>query len=207
MTIDWKTTAEAIPYPRAVQEMQDRVAAIRAGQASEQVWLLEHPACYTAGTSAQDTDLIDVNKFPVYQTGRGGKHTYHGPGQRIVYAMMDIQTRKIGIREYVCWLEKWVIRTLKEFGVSGELRDGKIGVWVNNMGRYNKIAALGVRVSRGVAFHGVSINVNPNLTHYRGIVPCGIASDGVTSLDEMGIKIAMKDFDIRLKNTFQDTAE
>lgn len=198
----WKTSQSPIPYPDALAEMQKRVAGIRAGTDSEQIWLLEHPPCFTAGTSAQGADLVGPSPFPVYETGRGGQYTYHGPGQRIGYAMLDLQKRGIDIRDYVCRLEKWIIAALADFGVKGELRDGRIGVWVRHGAQESKIAAIGVRVSRGVAFHGISINVNPDLSHYRFIIPCGIKEHGVTSLEALGARADMAQLDAALQRHF-----
>ncbi|TAH32657.1 MAG: lipoyl(octanoyl) transferase LipB [Alphaproteobacteria bacterium] len=200
--LNWTMETEPVSYPDAISHMQLRVAAIRAGLEPEQIWLLEHPACYTAGTSANENDLTDPDLFPVFETGRGGQYTYHGPGQRIAYAMLDLQKRGIDIREYVCMLERWIIATLKQFDINGECRDGRIGVWVSYDGREDKIAALGVRVSRGVAYHGISINNNPNLDHFRGIVPCGIKEYGVTSLTQLGRNVSMAELDRALQQQF-----
>ncbi len=202
MLINWQISETTIPYPDAIALMQNRVAAIRAGTAGEQIWLLEHPPCYTAGTSADKRDLTDPDLFPVFETGRGGQYTYHGPGQRVAYVMLDLKKRGIDIRQYVCMLERWIIETLAEFGIRGECRAGRIGVWVSQNGREDKISALGVRVSRGVAFHGISINLNPDLSHFAGIVPCGIKDYGVTSIQKLGKKISMTELDSALKRNF-----
>lgn len=200
--LSWAIETKPVPYPDAIAHMQSRVAAIRAGLEPEQIWLLEHPACYTAGTSADKKDLVDTNLFPVFETGRGGQYTYHGPGQRIAYAMLDLQKRGIDIREYVCMLERWIIATLKQFGVNGECRNGRIGVWVSHHGHEDKIAALGVRVSRGVAYHGISININPDLSHFRGIIPCGIKDYGVTSLSDLDVNVSASELDRALEQQF-----
>jgi lipoyl(octanoyl) transferase len=200
--MQWTIESTPTPYPDALLAMQQRVAAIRADTADELVWLLEHPACFTAGTSAKTADLFNPQQFPVYDAGRGGQYTYHGPGQRVAYVLLDVQSRKIEIRDYVCRLEKWIITTLGEFGVIGFCRDGRIGVWVDTPGGEAKIAALGIRVSRGVAFHGISLNVNPDLSHFTGIIPCGIGDYGVTSLAALGRQLSMADVDSALKKNF-----
>ncbi len=200
--MQWTIESKPTPYSTALLAMQQRAAAIRAGTADEMVWLLEHPACFTAGTSAKAADLFNPQQFPVYDAGRGGQYTYHGPGQRVAYVMLDLQTRQIDIRNYVCMLERWLIQTLAEFGVSGFCREGRIGVWVDTPGGEAKIAALGIRVSRGVAFHGVSINVNPDLTHFSGIVPCGLQDYGVTSLAALGQNVSLAAVDQALQKHF-----
>jgi len=182
--------------------MEGRVAAIRAGAAQEQVWLLEHPPIYTAGTSARDEDLLKP-RFPVHRTGRGGQFTYHGPGQRIGYVMLDLKRRSQDVRGFVRDLEQWLIETLGEFSVKGERREGRVGIWVTRSGgREDKIAALGVRIRHWVTFHGVALNVDPDLSHYDGIVPCGIRQHGVTSLQELGILVSPPDVDVALKRAF-----
>ena len=206
--IEWKISDQPVAYPDALAAMEARAAAIAAGEASEQVWLLEHPPIYTAGTSAQDTDLIDA-RFPVYRTGRGGQFTYHGPGQRVGYVMLDLKSRKPDVRAYVRDLEQWLIETLAEFNVKGERREGRVGIWVQRgptsllNAREDKIAALGVRIKRWVTLHGVALNVEPDLTHFTGIVPCGIRAHGVTSLADLGIPATMADVDVALKRTFR----
>ena len=204
MTVEWQVSGTAVDYETAVQAMETRAAAIRAGSAPELVWLLEHPALYTAGTSADDADLL-AGDLPVYRTGRGGQYTYHGPGQRVAYAMLDLDKRGPDLRGYVRDLEAWIIATLARFGVRGERRDGRVGIWVAGAdGREDKIAAIGVRVRRWVSFHGVSLNVAPNLDHYAGIVPCGIdpAQYGVTSLAALGREVTMAEVDAALKEAF-----
>ena len=191
--------------------MEARVAGIQAGTASEAIWLLEHPPLYTAGTSADPKDLRDPDRFPVFETRRGGQYTYHGPGQRVAYAMLDLNTRGRDVRAYVERLEAWVIATLAEFNLSAEVRDGRVGVWVprpdkpplpDGTPREDKIAAIGVRIRKWVTFHGVSINVEPDLSHFDGIVPCGIEGHGVTSLVDLGLPATMEDLDVALKRTF-----
>ena len=213
--VEWRVSDAPVPYVEAVDAMERRVADIRAGRAPDQVWLLEHPALYTAGTSAKDDDLLDANRFPVHRTGRGGQFTYHGPGQRVAYVMLDLKRRGSDVRAFVHGLEEWVIRTMATFNVVGERRDDRIGIWVaGDGGREDKIAAIGVRVRRWVSYHGVSINVEPNLEHFSGIVPCGIAPRGVvpgginnekfgvTSLVDLGLPVTMNDLDVALAETF-----
>ncbi len=201
--VEWRISAEPVDYTDAVAEMERRVAAIRAGELGELVWLLEHPALYTAGTSAKPDDLIDANRLPVHVTGRGGQYTYHGPGQRVAYVMLDLKARGGDLRAYVGRLEDWLIATLAAFGVEGERRDGRVGVWVADGASEVKIAAIGVRVRRWVSYHGVSLNVAPDLDHYRGIVSCGIRDRGVTSLKALGVDATMDDVDAVLRETFR----
>jgi lipoyl(octanoyl) transferase len=201
---EWQVSDRLEPYAEAVAKMEARVAAIRAGTASEQVWLLEHPPLYTAGTSARPADLVDPARLPVFQTGRGGQFTYHGPGQRIGYLMLDLRQRGSDIRSYVNNLEEWLIRTLARFNVKGERRGGRVGVWVADGMREEKIAALGVRVKHWVSFHGVSLNVDPDLGNYAGIVPCGVSQHGVTSLAKLGIIVSMAEVDMILRETFDE---
>jgi lipoyl(octanoyl) transferase len=185
--------------------MEERVALIRAGQARELVWLLEHPPLYTAGTSAKDADLLAPARFPVHRTGRGGQYTYHGPGQRIAYVMLDLERRRPDLRRYVCDLEDWLIAALARFNVRGERRAGRVGIWVDRGGgREDKIAAIGVRVRRWVTYHGVALNVDPDLEHFSGIVPCGVAepSYGVTSLVDLGLPVTLSEVDSALMTTF-----
>jgi lipoyl(octanoyl) transferase len=205
--LEWKISDRLVPYPEALAQMEARADAIAAGAAGEQVWLLEHPPIYTAGTSARDEDLIDA-RFPVYRTGRGGQFTYHGPGQRIGYVMLDLKHRKPDVRAYVRDLEQWLIDALALLGVNGERREGRVGIWVarpssKNMGREDKIAALGVRIRHWVTFHGVALNVEPDLSHFTGIVPCGVREHGVTSLADLGIPVAMADVDVAMKQSFE----
>ncbi len=206
--IDWKISDSAVPYPDAVSFMEARAAAIHAGDSPQTVWLLEHPALYTAGTSADPVELVDADRFPVYQTGRGGRYTYHGPGQRIAYVMLDLKLRGNDVRAYVHDLEDWVICTLSHFNVVGERREGRVGIWVDRgrhggePGREDKVAAIGVRVRRWVTYHGISINVDPDLEHFSGIVPCGIEEHGITSLLDLGITATSADVDNALKATF-----
>ena len=192
-----------LAYPEAVSFMEARAEKIAAGDADEMVWLVEHPPIYTAGTSADEADLID-RRFPVFQTGRGGQFTYHGPGQRVGYVMLDLSRRTKDVRRFVHDLEEWLIQTLAQFNVKGERREGRVGIWVVRGGtREDKIAAIGVRVRRWVTFHGVSLNVEPDLTHFDGIVPCGIREHGVTSLVDLGLAVTMADADVAMKVAFE----
>ncbi len=211
MAVEWITSTQPVPYDVALQAMEARVAAIRAGTQSEAVWLLEHPPLYTAGTSATEADLKDPNRFPVYRTRRGGQFTYHGPGQRVAYVMLDVAARGRDVRRFVEQLEAWVIAALAEFNVVGEIREGRVGVWVtrpeksrlpDGSPREDKIAAIGVQMRKWVSFHGVSINVEPDLSHFDGIVPCGVADHGVTSLVDLGLPVTLGDVDVALKRTF-----
>lgn len=208
--IDWAVSPEPVAYEAALDIMQERVHLIADGHAPELIWLLEHPPLYTAGTSTKAGDLIDPHRFPVHWTGRGGELTYHGPGQRVVYVMLDLKRRFKGdVRAFVGALEQWVIGALADFGISGETRRGRVGVWVRRGGeaaREAKIAAIGVRVRRGISFHGLSLNVAPDLAHYAGIVPCGLSEFGVTSLADLGVAAAMKDVDISLMAAFEAIA-
>ncbi len=219
--IEWIHTTGLVHYEQAVAEMENRVAAIRAGTAPQAVWLVEHPPLYTAGTSAKSSDLLDA-QFPVFQTGRGGQYTYHGPGQRVAYVMMDLAAMGGDIRRYVWQLEEWIIRTLAAFDIIGERREGRIGIWVSTppsnskaigqenkpsssseaIGQESKIAAIGVRVRSGVTYHGIAINVSPDLAHFNGIVPCGIAEFGVTSFHALGKKISLQELDDVLQAQF-----
>jgi lipoyl(octanoyl) transferase len=200
---DWRVSADPVPYPQAVATMEAHVAAIRAGTAPELVWLLEHPPLYTAGTSARPADLVVPDRFPVYPTGRGGQYTYHGPGQRVAYVLLDLARRDRDVRCHVHRLEDWLIRTLARFDVTAERRDGRVGLWVvRDDGREDKIAAIGVRVRRWVTFHGIALNVAPDLSHYGGIVPCGIREHGVTSLRDLGLSVTLEEADTALRETF-----
>jgi lipoyl(octanoyl) transferase len=206
--IEWRIDKTPVDYERAVEEMEMRVSAIRAGAAPELVWLLEHPPLYTGGTSARDEDLLDSHRLPVHRTGRGGRYTYHGPGQRIAYVMLDLTRRDRDVRCHVHRLEEWMIRTVAHFGVKGERRDGRVGIWVARpSGHEEKIAAIGVRVRRWVTYHGVALNVDPELDHYRGIVPCGIADHGVTSLAQLGVAATMTKVDRTLRERFGEIFE
>jgi lipoyl(octanoyl) transferase len=204
--IEWRKSATPVDYEAAVAEMEARVAAIREGTAPELVWLLEHPPLYTAGTSARDEELLDPGRLPVHRTGRGGRYTFPGPGQRIAYVMLDLARRDRDVRCHVHRLEEWMIRTLARFGVRGERRAGRVGIWVVwPDGGEDKIAAIGVRVRRWVTYHGVALNVAPDLDHYRGIVPCGIAGHGVTSFAALGISATMAEIDTALRATFAES--
>jgi lipoyl(octanoyl) transferase len=198
---EWRLSDVPVAYEAALAEMEARASAIAEGRAGEQVWLLEHPPVYTAGTSARDTDLLAA-RFPVHRTGRGGQFTYHGPGQRVGYVMLDLKQRKQDVRAYVHDLEQWLIDALALLGVKGERREGRVGIWVARGGKEDKIAALGVRIRRWVTFHGVALNVDPDLSHYDGIVPCGIAGHGVTSLADLGIVASMAEVDLALRQSF-----
>lgn len=201
-TPEWRISDTAVGYDQAVAAMESRVAAIRQGAAPDLVWLLEHPPLYTAGTSARPEDLLDA-RLPVYQSGRGGQYTYHGPGQRVAYVMRDLRPHGRDLRAYVAALEGWVIDTLWRFHVRGERRPGRVGVWIDRGGgREEKIAAVGVRIRHWVSYHGISINVDPDLSHYEGIVPCGVAEFGVTSLVALGIPVSLAEVDGELMATF-----
>jgi lipoyl(octanoyl) transferase len=201
---EWVVRPGLLSYPEAVAAMEERATAIAEARAPERVWLVEHPPIYTAGTSAKDSDLIDA-RFPVFRTGRGGQFTYHGPGQRVGYVMLDLKRRKADVRAYVRDLEEWLIRTLAQFNIRGERREGRVGIWVaRGRGREDKIAAIGVRVRRWVTFHGVSLNVDPDLDHFTGIVPCGISEHGVTSLADLGLPVSMADVNTAMKVAFRE---
>ncbi len=209
--VEWHLSADLVPYPVAVAAMEERVARIAEGTAAEAIWLLEHPPLYTAGTSAKLADLTDPDRFPVYEAKRGGQYTYHGPGQRVVYIMLDVGKRGRDVRCFVRQLERWVIATLAEFNVTGEIRAGRVGVWVTRPDRpltatghqaEDKIAAIGIRLRKWISFHGISINVEPDLEHFTGIVPCGITEHGVTSLVDLGLPVSMDDLDVALRRTF-----
>lgn len=211
--VDWIRSDTPVPYPDAVAWMEDRAAAIARGEKVEAIWLLEHPPLYTAGTSAKPADLTDPDRFPVYDTRRGGQYTYHGPGQRVAYVLLDVAARGRDVRAFVQQMENWVIATLAEFNLTGEKRDGRVGVWVarpdkpalpDGSPREDKIAALGVRLTKWVSYHGLSINVEPDLSHFTGIVPCGITGHGVTSLVDLGLPVTMDDVDVALEKTFAD---
>jgi lipoyl(octanoyl) transferase len=210
--VTWEVTPGLTPYVEAVQRMERLAEEIRLGNAAETVWLVEHPSLYTAGTSARDGDLIDPQRLPVHRTGRGGEFTYHGPGQRIAYVMLDLKRRREDVRAFVCALEQWIIDSLAEFGVRGERRSERVGVWVSRpekapltdgTPREDKIAAIGIRLRRWVSFHGVAINVEPELRHYEGIVPCGVTGHGITSLVDLGLPVTMDDLDLALKSRFE----
>lgn len=203
--VEWRVSNALVPYEDAVREMVARVEAIRTGSAAELVWLLEHPPLYTAGTSARDADLVEPGLFPVHRTGRGGQFTYHGPGQRVGYVMLDLKRRGADIRGYVRDLEEWLIRTLARFNLKGERRAGRVGIWIDEGGGHDrKIAAIGVRIRHWVSFHGVSLNIDPDLSHYRGIIPCGVRAHGVTSLAAEGILVSLPEVDAALKSAFAE---
>lgn len=214
--VEWTTLPGLAPYAETLAAMEARVAAIHEGRASEAIWLLEHPPLYTAGTSAKPADLVEPGRFPVFATGRGGQYTYHGPGQRVIYTMLDVGKREKDVRCFVRHLENWVIAALAEFNVRGEVRPGRVGVWVTRPDRprlpdgalrEDKIAALGIKLRKWVSFHGISINVEPDLSHFSGIVPCGIRDHGVTSLVDLGLPVTMADLDAALKATFETSMQ
>lgn len=201
----WKVSEGLMTYPEAVAEMETRARAIAAGEAEELIWLLEHPPLYSAGTSANASDLVEPNRFDVFESGRGGQYTYHGPGQRVAYVMMDLRERGRDVSAFVRALEQWIMDTLSEFGVTAERRCGRVGVWVEHEdGQEEKIAAIGIRLKKWVSFHGISINVNPDLSHFGGIVPCGISEHGVTSLAALGKDIKMAQLDQALRRNFEN---
>ncbi len=210
--MEWIVSDTPVGYQEAVSSMEQRVADIAIGRAGECIWLLEHPPLYTAGTSADDTDLVEPNRFPVHQTGRGGQYTYHGPGQRVVYVMLDLKRRRQDLRAFVAALEQWIITTLETFNVKGERREDRVGVWVKRPHKPSvsgsvaeeKIAAIGIRLRKWVSFHGISINVEPDLEHFSGIVPCGVTDHGMTSLVDLGMPVTMPDLDLALKANFRD---
>lgn len=206
-TVGWAVSRRPIPYPDAVAFMEARAAAIAEGSASELVWLLEHPPLYTAGVSAKPADLLSPDRLPVFQSGRGGEHTYHGPGQRVAYVMLDLNKRGKDVRAFVAALEAWIIAALRRFNVEGQIRPGRVGVWVERKGpgfaREDKIAAIGVKIRRWVSFHGISLNVEPDLEHFSGIVPCGITEHGVTSLVDLGLPVTLDEADDALKGAFE----
>lgn len=209
--VEWTHIPGLAPYAQTLAAMEARAEAIARGDADEAIWLLEHPPLYTAGTSSRPEDLTEPDRFPVFQTGRGGQYTYHGPGQRVVYTMLDVKARGGDVRCFVRALEGWVIAALAEFGIRGEIRPGRVGVWVVRPDRppapdgspaEDKIAAIGIKLRRWISFHGLSINVEPDLSHFSGIVPCGIRDHGVTSLVDLGLPVTLADLDLALKATF-----
>lgn len=200
--LEWTQTDNLVPYPTALESMQRRVIAIQENKALEWVWLLEHPPLYTAGTSAKAEDLIHSNQFPVYETGRGGQFTYHGPGQRVGYVMIDLARREKDVRVFVKALEQWIIDTLAQLKVQGERREGRVGIWIKTPRGDEKIAALGIRLSKWISFHGIAINVAPELSHFSGIVPCGLPQFGITSLQKLGINISLPELDQQLQKTW-----
>ncbi|MCY6380908.1 lipoyl(octanoyl) transferase LipB [Hoeflea prorocentri] len=211
--VEWRLVPGLTDYEDAVRCMEARAKAIRDGDANELVWLVEHPPLYTAGTSARESDLLAPNRFPVYQTGRGGEYTYHGPGQRVAYVMLDLKRRHCDVRAFVAALEAWIIDTLAGMNVKGERREDRVGVWVTRPERpalpdgapaEDKVAAIGIRLRRWVSFHGISINVEPDLEHFSGIVPCGVTGHGVTSLVDLGLPVTMEDTDVVLRQSFEE---
>ena len=200
--VTWEIAEGLVPYPQALAAMDRHVELIGKGEEPERVWLLEHPPLYTAGTSAHADDLVEPSRFPVFKAGRGGQYTYHGPGQRVAYVMLDLRRRGGDVRAFVTGLEQWVIDTLDQFNVRGERREDRVGVWVRRGDREDKIAAIGIRVRHSVSFHGISINLEPDLSHFTGIVPCGIREHGVTSLVDLGLPVTMHDLDVAMKTSF-----
>jgi len=212
--VEWRIETGLTQYPEALRFMETRAAEIREGKAGEMIWLVEHPPLYTAGTSAKAEDLIEADRFPVFAAGRGGEYTYHGPGQRVAYVMLDLKRRREDVRAFVAALEDWIIRALARFNVKGERRNDRVGVWVvrpdrpplpDGLAAEDKIAAIGIRLRRWVSFHGIAINVEPELSHFSGIVPCGITGYGVTSLVDLGLPVTMADVDVALKAAFAET--
>ena len=209
--VQWEISDGEVDYHTALEKMDNYVQKIISGKADEKIWLLEHPSLYTAGTSANKKDLVEPNRFPVFETKRGGQYTYHGPGQRVVYVMLDLNKRGKDVKKFVENLEAWIIRTLAEFNVVGQSRNGRIGIWVerpdkpknvNGLIEEEKIAAIGIRLRKWITFHGLSVNVDPDLSHFQGIVPCGIKEHGVTSLVDLGLPVSMQDLDIALTKSF-----
>jgi len=208
-TVTFEASQDRVAYPDAVARMEAQAAAIELARAAGEplpqlVWFVEHAPLYTAGASAKDGDLLTPDRFPVFQTGRGGQFTYHGPGQRVAYVMLDLTQRNRDVRKYVCDLEEWIIRALARLGIKGERRSGRVGIWVARGSREDKVAAIGVRVRKWVSYHGIAVNVSPDLSHYAGIVPCGISQHGVTSLADLGCTATMADVDAALKAAFED---
>ena len=209
--VQWEISDGEVDYDTALEKMDDHVQQMIRGEACEKIWLLEHPALYTAGTSASEKDLVEPNRFPVFETKRGGQYTYHGPGQRVVYVMLDLNKRGKDIKKFIENLEAWIIQTLAEFNVVGQSRSGRVGIWVerpdqpkdgDGLLKEEKIAAIGVRLRKWITLHGLSINVDPNLEHFQGIVPCGIKEHGVTSLVDLGLPVSMTDLDVALTKNF-----
>ncbi|MEM8949101.1 MAG: lipoyl(octanoyl) transferase LipB [Pseudomonadota bacterium] len=201
---EWLTSEALVPYPDAIRFMEDRIEAIHAGSAAELIWLVEHPPLITSGTSAKAADLIDAERFPVYNAGRGGQYTYHGPGQRVGYVMLDLRKRGQDLRRYIHQLEEWIIQTLDAFDIKGERRGGRVGIWVARPdGHDDKIAAIGVRVRRWITYHGIAINLAPELDHFEAIIPCGISGHGVTSFRTLGRQTTFGELDAVLKTTFE----
>ena len=204
----WEIASGLVPYADAVTRMERETLAIAKGEAPERVWLLEHPPLYTAGTSAKDGDLVAPDRFPVHKTGRGGQYTYHGPGQRVAYVMLDLRQRGHDVRAFVAGLENWIIATLGACNITGERREDRVGVWVRRPekapGIEDKIAAIGIRVRQGVSFHGISLNVDPDLSHFSGIIPCGVRDHGVTSLVDLGLPVTMEDADMALHAAYRE---
>lgn len=208
LPVRWEVTPGLVSYEDGLARMERETRAIAQGEAPELIWLLEHPPLYTAGTSARDADLVTPGRFPVHKTGRGGQYTYHGPGQRVAYVMLDLRRRGQDVRAFVAGLESWLIGTLAAFNVTGERREDRVGVWVRRpekgAGIEDKIAAIGIRVRQGITFHGISLNVEPDLSHFSGIVPCGVTDHGVTSLVDLGLPVSMEDADVALHASYRE---
>jgi lipoyl(octanoyl) transferase len=202
---EWKSQEGWVEYPAALEWMENRVSALQKDQMPECIWFLEHPPLYTQGTSGQEKDILNPTQFPIFKTARGGQVTYHGPGQRVGYVMLDLKRRQQDIRWYVAQLEEWIIQTLKHFGITGERREGRVGIWVKREGLDYKIAALGVRLQKWVTSHGFALNVNPDLSHYKNIIPCGLSQYGVTSFTDLGISVTLEEVDHILRQTFPFT--
>jgi lipoyl(octanoyl) transferase len=210
LEVEWLVSDKVVEYSHALEYMKKRVELIHSGRAKELVWLLEHPPLYSAGTSSKEADLLSPHRFPVFETGRGGQYTYHGPGQRVIYVMLDLRKRQKNVRAYVNALESWIINTLSKFNIKGERRSDRIGIWVrrtdlNQPNREDKIAAVGVRITRWITLHGISVNVSPNLEHFSGIVPCGIDEYGVTSFEDLGQHIGSSEIDMELYDEFHSS--
>ena len=205
--VEWKISDHPVNYPEAIAFMENRVANIQEGKNPELIWLLEHPPLITAGTSAKSDDLFDKKRFPVFETGRGGQYTYHGPGQRVIYAMLDLRVRGADVRKFIRDLEEWIILALSQFNINAERRTDRIGIWVRGSGNSeNKIASIGIRIRKWISFHGIAINVDPDLDHFSVIRPCGIEHEeyGVTSLVELGLPVTLEDLDMALIKCFED---
>jgi len=202
--IEFFNSSELVDYKKSIELMEKRVEGINEGKASELLWFLEHPSIYTAGTSSNDKDLLNKNLFPVFRTNRGGQFTYHGPGQRVAYVMLNVRDRDYNVKSFIRLLEQWIMNSLMDIGIKSFLIKGKVGIWVNNE---EKIASLGLRIRKGISFHGISLNINPNLEHFSGIIPCGNENSGVTSIEKIGLNIKKKEIDKILISNFKKTFE
>ena len=202
--IEFFNSSELVDYKKSIELMEKRVEGINEGKASELLWFLEHPSIYTAGTSSNDKDLLNENLFPVFRTNRGGQFTYHGPGQRVAYVMLNVRDRDYNVKSFIRLLEQWIMNSLMDIGIKSFLIKGKVGIWVNNE---EKIASLGLRIRKGISFHGISLNINPNLEHFSGIIPCGNENSGITSIEKIGLSIEKKEIDKILISNFKKTFE